>query len=174
MGLCWLSRCKAGKANWGKVVQRQRKKKSDSLEKYKLGRVACKVARLTSSEPSLQKQVSKGRLSVDFAWRGVIKERQKTIGLPVEYSAQVFIDLEEKDKKKLNQCQNTSLSGPDMQKTQHLFRSFILCRLNPKIIKLWYPAESQEGRKLRQQGKELFEGSCYRFLSGQSKGAEVD
>lgn len=55
-------------------------------------------------------------------------------------------------------------------KTQRLFRGLTFCRLNPgKTSKLWYPAESKEGGKSRQRGKEVFEGSCYRFLLSQSK-----
>lgn len=78
------------------------------------------MARLTSSEPSLQKQVSEGKLQ-NFVWRSDIKERQKTIELPVEYSTQDFIDLEEKDKKKLNQWQNTSPSLIQTRKRHSIF-----------------------------------------------------
>ncbi len=57
IGLCSLHRCKAGKQTGEKLCKDKEKQKSDSSEKYNWGRVACKVARLTSSEPSLQKQV---------------------------------------------------------------------------------------------------------------------
>lgn len=64
-----------------------------------MGRVACKVAGLTSSEPSLQKQDVSAKwaltflsLPISFCMKEVIKERHKTIELPVEHSAVVFID----------------------------------------------------------------------------------
>lgn len=58
---------------------------------------------------------------------------------------------------------------------RHSISSEALCYadLILKIVKLRYPGESQEGRKLRQQGKVPFGGTCYRFLTSQSKGAEV-
>lgn len=58
---------------------------------------------------------------------------------------------------------------------RHSISSEALCYadLILKIVKLRYPVESQEARKLRQQGKVPFGGTCYRFLMSQSKGAEV-
>lgn len=61
-----------------------------------------------------------------------MKERRETIELPVEYSAKVFIDLEEKTSYnqisgRTHQCLVQAHKGHSI-----FFRGFILCRLNPE------------------------------------------
>lgn len=186
--MCLLYRCEAGKANWS-GTKAKRNGKVTPQKSFKWGRVACKVARLTSSEPSLQKHVvstnwiSTTQILSDmnhlkkylFCWfshEGMNQRKTQDDWIACRIQCRGLYWFGGKKQVIIKSVKNTSVWSRYRKRHSFFSEASFYADLILKYSSREIQQKSQEGRKLRQWGKVLFGGSCYRFLSSQSKGCK--